>query len=203
MKITGKDLTRLKFPALFFLAAATVSVVLLSLSSGYRARVERELLTHANALQEARNRFQRSGEERELILRYLPVYQQLGQQGFIGPEQRINWLEGLRIANAEAGLFGVDYQLLPQEPFPLADKSNPIAPRVLHSQMNLSMGLVHEGDLVRFLRALAAQQAGLFTLTSCSLERIGQDSTPAPRQANLNARCNLSWITVSREKDKS
>jgi hypothetical protein len=203
MKITGKDLTRLKLPALAFLAAATVSFALVSLSSGYRDRVERELRTQASAMQEARNRYQRSGEEREIILRYLPVYQQLEQQGFVGAERRINWLEGLRTANAEAGLFGVDYQLRPQEPFPLADKSNPIAPRVLHSQMNLSMGLVHEGDLMRFLRALAAQQAGLFALTSCALERNGLSSTPAPRQANLTAQCKLSWVTVAADVGKS
>lgn len=203
MKITGKDLSRLKLPALAFLAAATVSVVLVGLSSGYRERVERELRTQASALQEARNRYQRSGEERDIILRYLPVYQQLEQQGFVGAERRINWLEGLRMANAEAGLFGVDYQLRPQEPFPLADKSNPIAPRVLHSQMNLSMGLVHEGDLMRFLRALAAQQAGLFALTSCTLERNGLSSTPAPRQANLTAQCRLSWVTVAADEGKS
>lgn len=203
MKITGKDLSRLKLPALVFLAAATVSVVLVGLSSGYRERVERALRTQASALQEARSRYQRSGEEREIILRYLPVYQELEQQGFIGAERRINWLEGLRMANAEAGLFGVDYQLRPQEPFPLADKGNPIAPRVLHSQMNLSMGLVHEGDLMRFVRALAAQRAGLFALTSCTLERNGLSSTPAPRQANLTAQCKLSWVTVAADEGKS
>jgi len=203
MKITAKDLTRLKLPALIFLAAATVSVVLVSLSAGYHDRVVRELRTQASALQEARNRYHRSGEERENILRYLPVYQQLQQQGFVGAERRINWLEGLRMANAEAGLFGVDYQLRPQEPFPFADKINPIAPRLLHSQMNLSMGLVHEGDLMRFLRALAAQQAGLFALTSCTLERNGLSSTPAPRQANLTAQCNLNWITVGQDEGKS
>jgi hypothetical protein len=203
MKITGKDLSRLKLPALVFLAAATVSVVLVGLSSGYRERVERELRTQASALQEARNRYQRSGEEREIILRYLPVYQELEQQGFVGAERRINWLESLRIANAESGLFGVDYQLRPQEPFPLADKGNPIAPRVLHSQMNLSMGLVHEGDLMRFLRALAAQRAGLFTLTSCTLERNGLSSTPAPHKANLTAQCKLSWVTVAADEGKS
>jgi hypothetical protein len=203
MKITGKDLTRLKFPALIFLAAATVSVALVSLSSGYRDRVERELRIQENALRDARNRYQRSGDEREIILRYLPVYQQLQQQGFIGAERRINWLEGLRLANAEAGLFGVDYQLRAQEPFPLADKSNPIASRVLHSQMNVSMGLVHEGDLMRFLHALAAQQAGLFALTSCILERNGLSSAPAARQANLAAQCKLSWVTVSADEGKS
>jgi hypothetical protein len=203
MKMTGKDLTRLKFPALIFLATATVSVVLISLSSGYHDRVELELRAQENALREARNRYQRSGDEREIILRYLPVYQELQQQGFVGAERRINWLEGLRVANAEAGLFGVDYQLRPQEPFPLADKNNPIAPRVQHSQMNVSMGLVHEGDLMRFLHALAAQQAGLFALTGCTVERNGQSSAPAPRQANLTAQCKLSWVTVTADEGNS
>ena len=40
-------------------------------------------------------------------------------------EQRINWLEGLRTANAQTGLFGVDYELGAQEPFPYGAKENP------------------------------------------------------------------------------
>ena len=203
MKITGKDLTTLKLPVLIFLAATTVSVVLVSLSSGYRERVERELRTQASALQEARNRYQRSGEERETILRYLPAYRQLEKQGFVGTEQRINWLEGLRAANGQAGLFGVTYQLDAQKPFPLVGQENPMSRHLYHSQMKLSFGLVHEGDLMRFFRALEAQQAGMFRLTDCALDRAGSIDAPAPRQANLTAQCDLTWLTIDPGKGKS
>jgi len=51
-------------------------------------------------------------------------------------------------------------------------------------------------DLLRFLRALEAQRAGLFLIESCSLERLGA-ATEAPRpDTNLRAECALAWITV-------
>jgi hypothetical protein len=62
--------------------------------------------------------------------------------------------------------------------------------------MKLSFGLVHEGDLMRFIQVLAAQRAGIFIVTGCALDRTGRNDSPAPRQANLSAQCDLSWLTV-------
>jgi hypothetical protein len=71
-----------------------------------------------------------------------------------------------------------------------------------NSQMKLSFGLVHEGDLMRFFQTLAEQQTGVFILSGCALDRVGR-SEPAPRQANLSAQCDLSWLTVDPGKGKS
>jgi hypothetical protein len=61
--------------------------------------------------------------------------------------------------------------------------------------MQLRFRLLHEGDLLRFFDALARQGAGVFTVDQCLLRRI--DSRGVLRyQPNVNAECELSWITV-------
>jgi hypothetical protein len=203
MKLAAKDLAAMKLPFLLLAAAIAVSFLLVKFSADKRDKAEMQHRIQSTTLQDARSRYQRSGEERETIQRYLPAYQQLENQGFVGTEQRINWLEGLRLANTQAGLFGVTYQLDAQKRFPLIGQSNPMSQHLHNSQMKLSFGLVHEGDLMRFFQALAAQQTGIFILTGCALDRVGRSDAPAPRQANLTAQCDLSWLTVNPGKGKS
>jgi len=97
----------------------------------------------------------------------------------------------------------VAYQLDAQKPFPLIGQSNPMLSHLHNSQMKLSFGLVHEGDLMRFIQALATQQTGIFIVTRCALDRVARSDSPAPKQANLAAQCDLSWLTVDPGKGKS
>lgn len=196
MKLTAKDVSAIRLPALAFVIAVAAAVALVQFWSDQRRQAEMQHRDLSAALQEARIRLHRSGEERERILLYLPTYRELQKQGMVGTEQRINWLEGLRTANAQTGLFGVDYELGAQEPFPYAGKENPLAGRIYHSRMKLSFGVVHEGDLIRFFRVLAAQQVGMFALTGCILDRPPGAGSPKPRQPNLSAQCDLSWLTI-------
>jgi len=203
MKLAAKDLAEMKLPFLVLVVVIATSFLLVRFSADKRLQIEMQHRIQYTALQDARSRYQRSGDERETILRYLPAYQQLENQGFVGTEQRINWLESLRVANSHAGLFGVTYQLDARKPFPLISQGNPMSQNLHNSQMKLSFGLVHEGDLMRFFQALAAQQTGIFILTGCALDRVARSESPAPRQANLTAQCDLSWLTVDPGKGKS
>jgi hypothetical protein len=200
MKLTSKDISAIRLPALALVIAIAVSVGLVQLSSAKLQQAESQQRSQSVALQQARSRYHQSGEERETILRYLATYQQLEQQGLIGSEQRIEWLEGLRAANTEAGLFGVEYQIAARTSFPYLSKEHPAAQQVHHSPMRVTLGLLHEGDLMRFFRALSAQRAGTFALTSCAVDRGGRTGTPQPRQANLTAQCELSWLTIDPRK---
>lgn len=203
MKIISKDLATLRIPFLALAIALAASFAVVKLSSAKREQAEAQNRSRLLQLKDARSRYQRSGNERETILRYLPAYQLLHKQGFVGSEQRIDWLEALRVANGQAGLFGVTYKLAPQKPFSLLGQDNPMSAYLRHSDMKLAFGLVHEGDLMHFFHALHAQQTGIFMLTSCSLDRANQSIPPAPRQANLNAQCDLSWLTIEPERGKS
>jgi len=203
MKLTAKDFGAMRMPAIALVVALTASYAVIWFTSNQRSESEGQYRQQVVALQEAKTRYQRSGEERETVMRYIQAYRQLEKIGFIGAEQRLNWIESLREANAQAGLFGVDYQMTAQEPFPYVTKDNPIGSRIKQSKMRLTFGVLHEADLMKLFRSLPARQAGLFSIVGCSLDRAGRDGIPVPRQANLSAVCELSWVTMDPKADKS
>lgn len=146
-------------------------------------------------LRDARTRLQKSGDEKELIVRYVGAYQQLQRAGFAGDENRINWLDGLRIANQQNDLFGVDYQIEAQKAYLHAQELNPGAIQLRQSPMRLRFQLLHEEDLMRFFTTLAREGVGIFTIDQCSMKRL--DLSGAVRyQPNLQVDCELSWITA-------
>lgn len=196
MALTLKDVTSMRLPVAILIAALVLSGVLIKFTLVQQKAAEEQRLAQTKAMNDARERYHRSGEEREVILRYLPAYRKLQSEGVVGAEQRIEWIEGLRSANKQAGLFGVTYQLEARKPFTMLGQNNPASQFLQQSLMKLSFGLVHEGDLTRFLQTLATQQSGMFFIRSCTIDRAVRNDAPAPRQPNLNAQCELSWLTI-------
>lgn len=202
MALARKDLASMKLPGVVLLSALVIAFSLVNMSSIMRDRAAQQLNAHGSALREAQQRYHLVGEEVELIRHYLPEYRQLQVRGFVGPEQRVNWIEGLRVANQRAGLFGVNYQISAQAPFPHVSQINPMSRQLRHSQMRLSFGLMHEGELMRLFRELEVQRSGVFALTGCSLDRGRNTGNPVPREANLAAECDISWLTIEPESNK-
>ena len=157
--------------------------------------VEQDLGAQEKDLKEARTRLQKSGEEREIILRYRGGYEQLTKAGFVGEEKRINWLDALRVANQTADIFGVEYRISIQHPYQFAAQLAPGQLSLNESQMRLNLRLLHEEDLMRFFNSLAAQNAGLFSMDQCVLKRLVTTGN-IRYQTNLTAECDISWITV-------
>jgi len=183
-------------------APLVILIIVLGLAAGLIYELDqmltgskRELGQQQAQMREARTRLQKSGEEKELIVRYLPNYQYLQRVGFVGDEQRLNWLEGLRLSNQEAQLFGVQYQIGSQQPYPYAAELNPGQLTIHQSIMKLSFQLLHEGDLMSFLTALGKQGAGFFAVNECKLNRLAAAGS-IRYQPNLAAECDIAWITL-------
>jgi hypothetical protein len=189
------DVKALRAPVAALLLAVAFGAGAMYYTDVLLKQAKRQLAQHELLLKEARNRLYQSGEEREVITRYLERYQQLQRAGFIGEEQRINWLDGLRIANQRADLFGVDYQISEQRPYAYAQEYNAGQLQLHQSVMKLRFGLLHEADLMRFFSALGQAGAGLFHIDQCLVRRVDAGTT-LRYQPNLSAECELSWITV-------
>jgi len=193
--MNAEDLKALQFPLI-----ALVCVVLLAAGAVYYSdalldQSQKKLAQEQKQLKEARTRLQRSGDEKEVIVQYLGGYQQLERGGFAGEEKRINWLDALRLANQQAELFGVEYQISTQKPYPYAAEFNPAPLTLAESAMKLRVRLLHGDDLMRFFNALARQNAGLFLIDECKVRRL--DTGGVIRfQPNLMAECELSWVTA-------
>jgi len=189
------DFEALRTPLLVLLAVLVAGAGAIFYTDRLLASERQQFLQQQGQLKQAHVRLQKSGDERDIIVLYLDRYRQLERAGFVGEEQRINWLDGLRLANQQADLFGVDYQIGTQRIYPFAAEFNPGQIELNQSLMQLRFRLLHEGDLLRFFDALARQNAGIFTVDQCLLRRI--DTRGVIRyQPNVNAECELSWITA-------
>lgn len=193
--MTVADLKALQLPALVLLAAILAGTAAVYYTDGLLQQARRELALQEQQLKEARTRLYRSGEEREIITRHLDGYRALQRIGFIGEEKRINWLDGLRLANQRAELFGVDYQISAQQPYIYSAEFNPGQISLHQSVMKLRFRLLHEEDLMRFFRILAQTGAGIFSIDECTLKRI-EKSGAIRFQPNLGAECELTWLTA-------
>lgn len=193
--MTQADLQALKNPLLVLLAVLVAAAATIYFTEQLRVSARRQLAQQQSQLKEARTRLQKSGDEKDIIIRYLEGFRRLQLSGFIGEEQRINWLDGLRLTNQQADLFGVDYQIGAQKPYPYAAEFNPGQLELNQSLMRLRFRLLHEEDMMRFFSILARQNAGIFTVDQCDMRRI--DTGGVIRyQPNVTAECELSWITA-------
>lgn len=201
MKLSGADWQALRYPLLALLAALLLGAALVFFTRQGLNQAGAQLAKQEQALREARDRLHKSGEEKDKILRYRAAYIDLQQRGFVGEEQRINWVDALRAASLNLKMFGVSYQIEAQQPYgaPLGMDVSPY--RVRQSVMKISLGLLHEEDLMRFMQALTAQQAGIFMLRECSLQRQGAGRAESLKvQPNLQADCSLAWLSISEAK---
>lgn len=193
MNIT--DVRALRQPLIVMVSGLALCAGLIYYLESSRKTAAQELALQQTQLREARSRLHTSGDEKQIIVRYLDDYQWLQRLGFVGDEQRINWLEGLRLSNQQTQLFGVDYQIAAQQPYPYAVELDPGQLTLHQSLMKINFRLLHEGDLVRFLTTLAQQRAGFFSVNQCLVERLETDGS-LRFQPNLRAECELAWITV-------
>ncbi|MBX3665522.1 MAG: hypothetical protein KIT13_01150 [Burkholderiales bacterium] len=194
--MNGEELKALRAPLILLaviIAAAAGAVYYTDL---LRKQAQGTLVRQEAQLREAQARMQRSGDEKGIIVQYVDRYRQLQAAGFIGEEQRINWIDALRNANAGVDLFGVSYDIGAQQPYAHAAELAPGSIALHQSRMKLNVSLVHEADLLRFFDALREQGAGLFHLDQCTLRR----TTPGGAlryQPNIAANCELVWITAT------
>ncbi len=194
--MNANELRALQNPLIMLLVVVGLCAGLIYQLDQTLTSTKRELAQYQNQLREARTRLQKSGDEKQIIVRYLPNYQYLQRIGFVGDEQRLNWLEGLRLANQQAQLFGIQYQIGTQQVYPYAAEIDPGQLTLHQSVMKLDFRLLHEGDLMRFLTALGKQGAGFFAVNQCRIERLNMGGS-IRFQPNLRAECDIAWITVN------
>lgn len=195
MKLNPQDLRKLRYPLISF----AIALILMTLAVGY-AELRRNTMKQAvqkqqNQLNQARQRYQSSGLEKETIIKYLPVYKQLISQGFVGEERRIEWVDNLRTIQQQHKLFGINYSIKTQEAYKPSFAINAGSFSLYRSIMKLELFMLHEGDLLTMIEAMNAEQTTPFILRECEITRLPTNNferlTP-----NLVAKCELDWLTL-------
>ena len=189
------DLVALRMPLLVLLAVLIVAAGAVYAMEQIKASAQTQLVQQEGRQKEARTRLQKSGDEKDIIVRYRDAFRALERAGFVGEEKRINWLDGLRLTNQQADLFGVNYEISAQKPYRHTAAMDVGQAQLSESTMRLRFRLLHEEDVLRFFNLLNRQNVGIFHLDKCDIRRI--DTRGVIRyQPNLSVECELSWITA-------
>lgn len=196
MTLTPSDWRQLRLPILGLGCAMIIVGLLVSFADQYRVKKAASLLTEQSLYTQARQKFESSGVEKETIIKYLPEYNDLLAQGFIGEERRIEWIERLRQIHGQYSLFSIDYSIGQQErykPSFVLNMGNHVMNR---SVMELKLDMLHEGDLINLLQDLHTDTPP-FMVRDCEITRpIGAKMDTQKVVANLKAVCELDWITL-------
>lgn len=184
----------LKVPLTLFVAALLLALAAAGLSRHQLAQAEQARDAARSAVADARLQLLRARQQQQLVAAHLAAYRTLAARGFVGPETRLAWIEAVQLANRDAGLTGLDYRLAPRQPErPELARGLPLG----YTAMTLTLPLLVETDLSRFLEAVRARAPGLVRVQGCRLTRLADAPFQAVNQPQLQAECELRWYTLA------
>lgn len=197
MTLEKQDWQKLKTPLLVMIAVIMMVTAMFGFAQYFDMQQQQALQNQQNQLNAARQRYQSSGMEKDMITRYLPQYQALITKGFVGEERRLEWVEHLREQHQAHKLFGIKYSVSQQEKYSSAFSGNLGGFTLNRSVMKLELDMLHEADLLRLTEALNTETSTPFMLRDCEINRLNPGSQfGSELSANLHAQCELDWLTL-------
>lgn len=141
-------------------------------------------------------------EEQEIRIK-IGAYQNIVARGIVGPERRLDWVELIREIQQEHHLLGLDYEIQPQVALPQSGSGYAF----MNSAMHVQIPLLHEDDLLRFVNSLQARAPAFVRVRNCRINRggtptVNEGNQPDQLQAQLQADCQLDWITLQSEAER-
>lgn len=189
------DFHDLRRPLLFATGLLLLATLLIGASLQFRNAMSDEKHFQEGKVKELIQDYQELIKAEHIIETLYGRYRSLEQQGFIGGEDRLQWLEALRRTGDESGIMGMQYRLHEQHPYTGALPLDSGPYQLYASVMELQVDALHEGDLLVFLERLYDAGEGLPAVDGCTLLRLnGGEVTPG--EANVRADCRLSWYTI-------
>ncbi len=190
------DWSVLRGSIVVLMICAIISASLLGSTFYFTETIDAEHRREQKALRAARTDYLDLDEEKELIEIYYPRFQALEALGIFGDEQRLNWTETLQNAAARLKLPSLSYAIQPRH---AATPSFPIKKGRFHlfaSDLRLKAGLLHEADLPDLLYEIETYGSGLFTVTGCRMQLVGNFRQQNPTRPIVKAECLLRWYTI-------
>jgi hypothetical protein len=191
--MTHPPFAALKLSALLVLAALALTIVGTLWSRGLAHDAALALQQQHAARAEVQQKLSHSRQQQQRIQHHQADYQALAARGFFAAEDRLAWIEAAQHANRDARLYGLNYRLAPRTAAPATlAQGLPLA----YTSMTLTLPLLVETDLDRFLSALKTRAPGIMRVQHCRLARPGDAAFAAVNQPQLEAECELHWYTL-------
>jgi hypothetical protein len=192
MAVSRDDFTHLQTPLIIAVVLVATGAAAVAGMYKWADRVRLQNVSAQMARNDASGRLARATEEEREISLNILQYRRLANRGIIGDEHRLDWIERLASIKSSRRLFDIHYEITPQHRL---DNTTTSGPAIMVSKMDITLPLLHEGDLFNLLDDLRATPRGYFQVKKCSIAR----SAPTDRKLlapTLTASCELDFFTI-------
>lgn len=203
MKLDAKDLKRLQWAIAFLVIMAVVGGISVWTALQLKGGAEKTHGEATAARKDIQTKLARARDEEQELRDKIVRFQALKDRGYIGPEQRLDWVEAIARIKTARRISKLDFEFAPQRPVDasiLPGGASAGGFDIMASQMRLQIQVLHEGELLAFLADLRNTVQALLQVRSCAIERIAPNGTQRANNAQLKAECKLEWITLREGK---
>lgn len=196
--ISKDDMRQIRWPLAIsiLLCIAGIVTVVLAEAQLDAARKSRELAQQDRT--SAQERVTKATDEEREIRQNLVEYDKMVKIGMVGRTNRLNLVERMAAIKTERKLFEMRYNIDPQKAvdIPGAAKSPAGGPEFVTNRMQIDMLLLHEVDLLTFLRDLQASNQAFVSVRHCNLSRTERTTTGPTLQPTLKGACSVDLINL-------
>lgn len=182
--------------------ALAILVVLLGLGAALiywtqqeQRAAERLLATARTDRAQAGEKLTRIAEEEKEVNDKLEVYRRLKALNILGEERRLEWADAMTRIRTSRELLDMRYTVERQRNL-MTVVGKPANVDFFASTMKVDIALLHEGDLLTFLRDLRDSGNAFYSVKRCQIVRTGTAATGASIVPRLRAECEIDLITI-------
>ena len=195
MRFSAQELKLLAVPLALLVALLAAGGGLIFWAQLQQRKAEQQLAAARAERAQAREKLTRIAEEEKEVNDKLAVYRQLKQLRILGEEQRLEWADAMTRIRTTSELLDVRY-LVDRQRLIGSAPGKPAGVEFFASTMKVDLALLHEGDLLTFLRELRKSGNAYYSVKRCAITRTGIAPTGASIVPRLRAECEIDLITI-------
>lgn len=195
MNFTAQELKKLALPLVLLAALLGAGAGLILWTQAEQAVAARQLAAARTERSQAQERLTRIAEEEKEVNDKLAVYRRLKSLHILGEEQRLEWADAMTRIRTTRELLDLRYLVDRQRSLSVFP-GKPAGVEFFASTMRVEIALLHEGDLLGFLRELRDSGNAYYSVKRCAIARTGTAATGTSIMPRLRADCEIDLITI-------
>jgi hypothetical protein len=199
LPLSKTDLMLLRNSSISFLVLTTLAIFIYVSASSLQQSAAQNLNAARANFDQVSTSVTQIAQEEETIIRYIDRYIQIEEDGIVSAQDRLLLLERVTNIRESLQLYALGMSLGEQVsyvvPYPPEDPLPGDPVTINQTVINMELGLLHEGDLLRLLDELLSLPA-LLQPAECIVE-LDSSATDGLTQLreNLSARCRVNWFS--------
>lgn len=195
MNFSSEELKKLAVPLVLLLALLAAGGSLIYWMEREQRAAGQQLAAARTERAQARERLTRIAEEEKEVKDKLEVYRRLRSLHILGEEQRLEWADAMTRIRTNRELLDLRYIVERQRTL-VSVPGKPANVDFFASTMKVDIALLHEGDLLVFLRDLRDSGNAYYSVKRCMITRTGTAPTGLSIVPRLRGDCDIDLITI-------